>query len=200
VLVYDEDMTDQDWAAWFSLVKEIATLVDEQGLSSQVAFHGTSNNSQFFILKQGLKPTAIAHAHFGPPETLAGTRGSFWGCIKTAAWYAESDVIERHQFGRPVLFAVPCQNLHDRYGLYPDKASFYAPVVPARLEALRNQRDRWELCHRELGWAAGMDEIGAVFAVHEEHIPPQEIAIIESVAAFQTFVSERMPFGRQPGV
>lgn len=199
MLVYEEDMTQEDWVAWEKLVDEIFRYVEVEQITSDLLFHGTSTYN-LGIASQGMRPTKVAHASFNETDRLSPLRGSFWGCIRTAAWYAASDVVERNPFCRPLLIAATRLELERDYRLAPDKASLDGPVV---FRSNKHEiQDRWHRDHQTLGIEEALTEIGAVYAIHDEHIPPKSMTIIRSMEAFKRFLEEKLDAEttRVPGV
>ncbi len=134
-----------------------------------------------------MRPTKVAHASFNEATRLSPERGSFWGNVRTAAWYAASDVVERNPFCRPLLVAVASTDLLNECELYPDRASLEAPVI----EHDPNHRTvivpRWYQDYETLGWEQSIVDIGAVYAVHDDHIRPQSLSLINSSKSFAEF-------------
>lgn len=197
-----DDMTDEDWKAWAELTNEIAEIIASEQLTTHVAFHGTSTHALHApegLRRVGMRPTRVAHAYFDRKTLdLHGGNGSFWGQLKTAAWYAESDVLDIYQSGRPVLIAAATDVLACKYPLHPDRATLDAPVDATLREALRGRADDWYKHHSTLGWEQALREIGAIFAVHEEPIPFEEMAVITSTTDFEAFRLLRFPGGTPP--
>jgi hypothetical protein len=191
-------MSRDDWATWDKFVDEIFRHVEAEQLSSELLFHGTSSYN-LGISSQGMRPTKVAHASFNQ-DRLPPLTGSFWGCIRTAAWYAASDVVERNPFCRPLLIAAARRELEGDYRLAPDRASLDAPVIHRQNK--HEIQARWYKDHQSLGIDDALNEIGAVYAIHDENIPPQSLTIISSMQGFRRFLEEKLDTEktRTPGI
>ena len=173
---------DAKKSAWIDLVHSIAKWVEDNNLSNEVIFHGTSNTRADDILENGMVPTDIIHA------IAAGSfndAGSFWGDIHTAAAYAEDTVAERDPGSEPVILMANVPDLEAEFQLLPDLATLDFPMKG--LTKLDDQAvyDNWINNHRTLAWQQSLAELGAIIAVHDEPLPPAYIQDIRTKADFE---------------
>lgn len=86
-------------AEWKMLLNAIKEMIEEHGLEGSVVFHGTSTKWLVDIQEVGLYPTELGDAYFKKridfDDPDFGPKGTFWGQLNTAAWYAADTVTER---------------------------------------------------------------------------------------------------------
>jgi hypothetical protein len=191
------DMTEADLAHWNALVAKIDELIERESFQHTLVFHGTTDHFISDIMLNGIRPTIISQARFSD-EALVDDHetfrhyGSFWAIAKTAAWYAHSGVTERFGYGRPVLIAAMTSELEKEFPLMPDKSSAISPVDP---HARINQdaiADRWFLEGHQRGWQEAIDDIGAVYAIHRERLPPNLFRVIFSMDDLTSMLKEKL--------
>jgi len=185
------DMKQDDWSAFNVLVQSIDEIIEARGLRHAVVFHGTSDHHLRSLSTAGMKPTDIALAKWRDEheEFVDNAQGTFWGRITTAAWYATDNVIERYGFGRPLLVVTTTTSLLQRHPLHPDMATFDSPVdklMPIMADSSVMQD--WMVNGGSKTWSQALDELGAVFAIHDDVYPSSALAPIESVDEFEEFL------------
>lgn len=182
---------------WKTLLLGINELLEEHGLADSVVFHGTSTKWLDDILTDGLCPTDLQDAYFKKrvdfDDPDFGSEGTFWGLLRTAAWYAEDTVVERNNCDtQPILIAADTLQLSLDYALYPDKASLEGPIDKALpVSTVDGLADAWLKSGARFRWERGLKELGAIFAVHDEYIDPSKLGIIRNVEDFRSFLIAR---------
>lgn len=182
---------------WKTLLEQIGELIEEHDLASAVVFHGTSTKRLTAIQEGGLRPCELGDAYFRKridfDDPDFGYLGSFWGKLETAAWYAEDTVIVRDNCQtKPILIVTDPYELALEYPLYPDRASFEEPVdrtLP--ISTNRDLANAWEKRGARFTWKRGLEEIGAIFAVHDEYLDTDMIAVIQDIDDFKQFIAAR---------
>lgn len=179
------DMTNSDWIEWNSLISQVGGIVAQHKLQHLVVFHGTTSHVVGDIERNGLRPTVISHARFRDEALIKEQEqfrhhGSFWGTVRTAAWYARSGVIDRYGYGRPVLISALTSDFGNEFPLMPDKSSVNSPVDATSLIHDPSVLNSWLLDGHQRAWQDALDEIGAVYAVHHERMPTRMFRVISS--------------------
>lgn len=191
------DMSDTDWTNWNTLIANIEEIIAQENLQHTVIFHGTTDQFTSDIVQKGLRPTIISHARF-QDETLIDEQetfrhyGSFWATAKTAAWYAHSGVTERFGFGKPLLIAAMTSDFGKDFPLMPDKSSAESPVDPRARINHHNIAEQWFLDGHQRDWREAIDDIGAVYAIHHQRLPPSLLRVISSMDDLKTMLEEKL--------
>lgn len=180
------DMTTSDWKEWERLVSEVEGTIAQHKLQHLVVFHGTTNHVVEDIERNGLRPTITSHARFldealFQEEEQFRHYGSFWGTVRTAAWYARSGVIDRYGYGKPVLISALTSDFGNEFPLMPDKSSADSPVDLTSPINDPRVLNRWLLEGHQHDWQDALYEIGAVYAVHNERMPTRMFRVISSI-------------------
>jgi hypothetical protein len=185
---------NSEWRALLAAIKET---VEEHALEGTVVFHGTSTKWLSDIQEDGLCPTELGdtyfkkHIDFDDPDF--GPEGTFWGQLNTAAWYAEDTVTERDNgVTHPMLIVADVFELSLEYPLYPDRASLEGPVdktLPVSTD--KTLAETWWKRGARFNWNKGLEELGAIFAVHTDYLDNDKISIIQSVDDFKNFLTTK---------
>lgn len=173
---------DAKKAAWIDLVHSIAKWIDDNNLSSDIVFHGTSTKRSRDILKHGMRPTDITHAI---AEGSLNDTGSFWGDIYTASAYAEDTIKERDPGYEPVLLIARTAELEEAFNLQPDLATLDFPLKGLTKLDDKDLANEWLHHHRMKTWAQGLSDLGAIIAIHDEYLDPEFMQPIKSKADFE---------------
>jgi hypothetical protein len=190
-------MTYTDWLAWAKLVSDVEGLVKRYKVDHSLVFHGTTSHVVDDIVHKGLRPTIVSHARFtddamiGDHDTLRHY-GSFWGNVTTAAWYAHTGVTDRHGYGKPVLIAALTSEFGNEIPLMPDRSSAISPVDPNAPIHDHKILDRWLVEGHQRDWRDALDDIGAVYAVHNERLPTHKFRVISSIDELASMLEMRL--------
>ncbi|TLX15994.1 hypothetical protein [Rhizobium sp. MHM7A] len=181
-------------AEWRTLLDAIKEMIEEHGIEKSVVFHGTSTKWLKNIQEDGLCPTELGDAYFKKridyDDPDFGPEGSFWGQLSTAAWYAEDTVAERDNGEtQPILIVADAFELSLEYPLYPDRASLEGPVdqsLPVSTD--EKLADTWWKRGARFNWERGLEELGAIFAVHTDYLDNDKIGIVQDIEDFRNFL------------
>lgn len=168
-------------AQWIDLVKSVAKWVEDNDLTNEVVFHGTSSRRALNILEDGMRPTDIAHAI---SEGSLNDTGSFWGDVYTASAYAEDTIAERDPDATPVLLMAYTAELEEDFDLRPDLATLDFPLKGLTKLDDQTVYDKWINNHRTLTWQQSLTDLGAMIAVHEQSLDPDYMRMITSKEDF----------------
>lgn len=165
---------------WIDLLNGIQTLIDERGLHEEILFHGTTIAKARSILKHGMRPTDAFELHDGEEISAAG---SYWGSIRTAAWYAEDSSIHR-KGGRAVIIACPTSFLQIYSTLSADIPSRDFPVPGLTMLEDPETAARWDNgVHRT--WQESLADLGSVTALHDYDLPLDMALIVDEVESLE---------------
>lgn len=186
-----------DIAEWRALLTSIKEMIEEHGLGGSVVFHGTSTKWLKDIQEDGLCPSDLGDAYFKKhidfDDPDFGPEGTFWGQLATAAWYAEDTVMERDNGETwPILIAADAFELSLDYPLYPDRASLEGPVdksLPVSTD--EKLAETWWKRGARFNWERGLEDLGAIFAVHTEYLDNDKIGIIQNADDFRNFLAAK---------
>mgnify|MGYP001470690550 FL=1 len=172
--------TDAKRQEWIGLLNEIDRTIRECGLQEEILFHGTTIGKARSILKSGMRPTDAFELFDGEEMT---SEGSFWGTIRTAAWYAEDSSIHR-KGGRPAIIACPVSFLQTYTTLAADIPSRDFPVPGlTRLEdpavAARWPNGQYRT------WQESLEDLGSVTALHDYELSLDAAVIADDIESFQ---------------
>lgn len=171
--------------AFRAFILDAEKRLEEEGLSRDVLFHGISTAILEDILRDGLRPTDISEATVD--EDLPDM-GTFWGTIATAAYYAEDCVAERHQSGHPAFVCISAAKLIDDCILMPDGATIdFPPPGLTRLEE-PGVHETWQEAAFQMSWRDALRDLGAIIAVHDFYIPPEDFVIIKNSDDLERFI------------
>jgi hypothetical protein len=163
---------------WIALVEQIADKIDELGLEEEILFHGTSIDKARSIMRKGMRPTDSFEVLPDGSEIM--TPGSFWGTVRTAAWYAEDTAFYRSG-GTPVIIACPRGFLqtYATLGIDIPSRDFPQPGL-TRLEDEEDVQDRWAV-GRTRSWQDSLADLGSLTALHDYDLPLDQAVIVDEI-------------------
>lgn len=162
-------------AGWIELITSIRSFLEENDLTQEIVFHGTSARRAQLIVENGMKPTEVEHAVWSRSQAAWG---SFWGTIDAAASYAEDAASIRDAGELPVILAVPVAELAAACELLPDGATFDFPMKGLTKLDDPQILEKWHQQHATLDWDTSLKELGAIVALHQKNLKLQAIAIV----------------------
>lgn len=177
-------LDDTKKAEWIRLVHSIAKWVEDNNLSDEVVFHGTSLARAENIMEHGMYPTDVVHAisDGGLHDT-----GSFWGNVFTASAYAEDTIAERDLTGSPVLLMAYTNELEHDFDLRPDLATLDFPLNGLTKLDDTIVYNNWINNHRTLNWKQSLTDLGAIIVIHDEKLEPEYLRMIKTDSDFKSF-------------
>jgi hypothetical protein len=161
---------------WIELLNGIQSFIEERGLQEEILFHGTTIGKARSILRRGMRPTD-AFELFDGEEMSA--EGSFWGSIRTAAWYAEDSSIHR-KGGRAAIIACPTSFLQIYSTLSADIPSRDFPVPGLTMLEDPETATRWGNGTPRT-WQESLADLGAVTAIHDYELSLDQAAIVDDI-------------------
>jgi hypothetical protein len=170
----------QDKSRWTELVCAIADRVEELGVSEEIVFHGTSLEKARGILDEGMIPTDAFEIF--PDGSEEVSEGSFWGTIKTAAWYAEDTSFHRSG-GRPVIIACPVSFLQTYTTLCADIPSRDFPVPGLTKLDDPDIASEWTTGTFR-SWQDSLRELGSFTAIHDYDLPLDMAILADTIESF----------------
>lgn len=176
--------------AWISLVTDIADKVDDMGLSEEILFHGTTISKAKAIMRNGMRPTDAFEVMPDGSESM--TSGSFWGTIRTAAWYAEDSAFHRSG-GAPAIIACPAGFLqtYATLGIDIPSRDFPQPGLTL-LDHDEEARGRWAIGQTQ-SWQDSLADLGSLTALHDYDLPLDQAVIVDEFESFDRILQAR-PF------
>lgn len=173
---------------WINLVTALSDRIEEDGLSDEILFHGTTLEKARSIMSTGMRPTDAFEVL--PDGTEIMTEGSFWGTVKTAAWYAEDTAFYRTG-GTPVLLACPVGFLQTYSILGIDIASRDFAVPGLTLLDDPEVASRWAtgIPHT---WQDSLSDLGSVTALHEYDLPLDAAVIVHDIESLYRILPDRV--------
>ncbi len=182
--IADEDQR----LAWISLITDIADKVDEMNLSEEILFHGTTIGKARAILRRGMRPTDAFEVMPDGSEIM--TSGSFWGTIRTAAWYAEDSAFHRSG-GAPAIIACPVGFLqtYATLGIDIPSRDFPQPGLTL-LNHDEEARGRWAIGQTR-SWQDSLADLGSLTALHDYDLPLDQAVIVDEFESFDRILQAR---------
>jgi hypothetical protein len=174
---------------WVALVTDIADRVDEAGMGEEILFHGTTANKARAIMENGIRPTDAFEVLSDGSEVM--TTGSFWGTVRTAAWYAEDKAFYR-PWDAPAIIACPVNFLqtYATLGIDIPSRDFPHPGL-TRLDYEDDVRARWA-AGRERTWQDSLADLGAVTALHEYDLPLDQAVVVDRIESLVRILQVRV--------
>jgi len=172
---------------WIEFVTALNDIMNSQGLHDSIVFHGTSTKALKKIRREGLEPTDISEAL---TDAYVFEDGTFWGDLFTAVAYAEDTAFERHPGSAPALIAISTKALENDCILLVDGATIDFPEPGlTRLDDPEVQ-GRWEGGDFDyMDWRASLADLGAIVAVHQFYIPPDELTFVSATDDLERLIS-----------
>jgi hypothetical protein len=171
---------------WIELLNGIQTFIDERGLQEEILFHGTTIGKARSILKHGMRPTDAFELFDG--EEMS-SEGSFWGSIRTAAWYAEDSSIHR-KGGRAAIIACPTSFLQIYSTLGADIPSRDFPVPGLTMLEDPETAARWGDGMLRT-WQESLADLGAVTAIHSYDLSLDQAVIVDDIESLYRILQEQ---------
>lgn len=163
--------------AWIDMLSETMTFVVERNLGEEILFHGTTEAKARAILKQGMRATDAFEVLPDGDEGI--TSGSFWGTLRTAAWYAEDTAIQRSG-GGPAIIACPISFLQAYSTLGIDIPSRDLPQPGLTKLDDPAVAARWRV-GEERSWQDSLADLGSVTALHDYMLPLDQAVLLEGI-------------------
>jgi hypothetical protein len=163
---------------WIALVEQIADKVDELGLEEEILFHGTTIDKAQAIMRTGMCPTDAFEVLPDGSEIM--TPGSFWGTVRTAAWYAEDTAFYRSG-GAPAIIACPVGFLqtYATLGIDIPSRDFPQPGL-SRLEDEEDVQARWAVGQTR-SWQDSLADLGSLTALHDYELSLDQAVIVDDI-------------------
>ncbi|NTF17185.1 hypothetical protein G6L37_01915 [Agrobacterium rubi] len=179
--------SEDDRHEWIALVTAISDRIDEAGMAEDILFHGTTIRQARSILRHGMRPTDAFEVLHDGEETM--TQGSFWGTVRTAAWYAEDKSF--HRGDRPALIACPVGFLQTYSTLGIDIPSRDFPVPGLTQLEDPGTAARWATGMTRT-WQDSLSDIGSVTALHEEILPLDAALIMHGIESLERILENNV--------
>lgn len=162
-------------AAWRELVAATRSTLAELDATTEVVFHGTTDDRAARIMTKGMRPT-MAFEVVGDEEQSC--KGSFWGTIEIAAWWAVSAAANRG--GRPVLVAISTEDLARIADLGIDIPSRDFPQTDFEPFEDASVAARWAVGEHPT-WKDSLLDLGSLTAVHDDMLSMDSAMIFDNV-------------------
>lgn len=178
------DTTDRD--RWLDLVSEASNLVASHEAKLDILFHGSTEAHAISIVADGMRPTLAFETAWDGSDIKS--RGSFWGTVEVAAWWAVDAAFTRG--GKPALIAVRAEDLSDLARLEIDIPTRDFPQYDTALD----DPDRGPLwaTGQSRCWEDSLNDLGSVTAIHEARIQMDSATIFDSIESLKLILRERL--------
>lgn len=172
---------------WIEFVTSLNDMVNSRNLHDSIVFHGTSTKALEKIRREGLEPTDISGAL---TDACVFDDGTFWGDLFTAVAYAEDTAFERHPGSAPALIAISTKALESDCILLVDGATIDFPEPGLTLLDDPEVQGRWQGSEfDDTDWRASLADLGAIVAVHQFYIPPEELTFVNTTDDLECLIS-----------
>lgn len=175
------DTMDRD--RWLDLVSEASDLIASHEAKLDILFHGTTEAQAISIVAGGMRPTLAFETTWDGSEIKS--RGSFWGTVDVAAWWAVDAASRRG--GNPALIAVRAEDLADLARLEIDIPTRDFPQYETALDD-PDRAPLWATGQTRC-WEDSLNDLGSVTAIHEARIQ------MDSATVFDRFESLKLILG-----
>jgi hypothetical protein len=178
---------ETDMLDWIALVTAAAEQIEASGATEDVVFHGTTENRARRILADGMRPT-MAFEVSPDDEDEYRCRGSFWGRIEVAAWWAASAACNRG--GHPVLIAIRTEDLAEQAVLGIDIPSRDFPQVDLSPFDDPTVAARW-IVGEHPSWRDSLHDLGSLTAIHDGRIRMDSAMIFDTIESLHRILGNR---------